>query len=125
VGFSAPGERNLWYGTKYAKGGLVDYTGPAWVDGTPNKPEAFLSAEDTKRIGEAAKILAQLPLLNSEVDKNNITNNSIGDTTINLNLTVENISSDYDVDQAVERVKKDIVEAAKYRGSNVILNKRV
>ena len=109
----------------YAKGGLVDYTGPAWVDGTKSKPEAFLSSEDTKRIGEAAKILAQLPLLNSEVDKNNITNNSIGDTTINLNLTVENISSDYDVDQAVERVKKDIVEAAKYRGSNVILNKRV
>lgn len=113
------------YYSPYAKGGLVDYTGPAWVDGTPNKPEAFLSAEDTKRIGEAAKILAQLPLLNSKVDKNNITNNSIGDTTINLNLTVENISSDYDVDQAVERVKKDIVEAAKYRGSNVILNKRV
>ena len=30
-------------GKKYATGGLVDYTGPAWVDGTAGKPEAFLN----------------------------------------------------------------------------------
>ena len=35
---------------KYANGGLVDYTGPAWVDGTKSKPEAFLSAVDTENI---------------------------------------------------------------------------
>ena len=33
----------LQSGTKYATGGLVDYTGPAWVDGTSSKPEAFLN----------------------------------------------------------------------------------
>ena len=32
----------------YKTGGLVDYTGLAWVDGQKKKPEAFLSAEDTK-----------------------------------------------------------------------------
>lgn len=42
---SVPGGK---YTTKqYALGGLVDYTGPAWVDGTKSKPEAFLSGDDT------------------------------------------------------------------------------
>lgn len=34
----------------YKKGGLVDYTGLAQVDGTPTKPESFLNAEDTQNV---------------------------------------------------------------------------
>jgi hypothetical protein len=34
----------------FKRGGLVDYTGPAWVDGSKRKPEAFLSAADTAMI---------------------------------------------------------------------------
>lgn len=33
---------------KYARGGLIDYTGPAWVDGTPGTPEGILNPEQTK-----------------------------------------------------------------------------
>jgi len=29
----------------FDSGGLIDYTGPAWVDGTPTKPEGMLNAE--------------------------------------------------------------------------------
>lgn len=108
----------------YATGGLVDYTGPAWVDGTKSRPEAFLSADDTKRIGEAAKILADLPLLNNTPSQTNeISNTNVGDTTYEIHINIENVSSDYDVDQAVERVKKDITDAANYAGSNVIIKK--
>lgn len=32
----------------YKSGGLVDYTGLAWVDGKKSEPEAFLNASDTK-----------------------------------------------------------------------------
>lgn len=32
----------------YKTGGLVDYTGLAWVDGQKGKPEAFLNANDTE-----------------------------------------------------------------------------
>lgn len=32
----------------FAEGGLVDFTGPAWVDGTKTRPEAFLDADDTR-----------------------------------------------------------------------------
>lgn len=34
----------------FASGGLVDFTGPAWVDGTPSNPESFLDAQDTALI---------------------------------------------------------------------------
>lgn len=106
---------------KFAKGGLVPYTGPAWVDGTPSKPEAFLSAEDTRRIGELAELLENLPIFNPGFNSDNISTTNIGDTTIEVNINIENVSSDYDVDQAVERVKQDIVDAARYTGSRVIL----
>ena len=34
----------------YLTGGLVDYTGPAWVDGTATKPELMLNASDTANL---------------------------------------------------------------------------
>lgn len=105
---------------KYATGGLVNYTGPAWVDGTPTKPEAFLNAQDTQRIGEAAKILAQIPSLNGASE--NVSTN-IGDTTIEIHINVESIESDYDVDQMIERVKSDILDVSKPTGTSVILKK--
>jgi hypothetical protein len=111
-------------GFGFKTGGLVDYTGPAWVDGTKKKPEAFLNAEDTQRIGEAAELLSNLELLsNDNVSKQEISNTNVGDTTIEIHINIENVASDYDVDQAVERVKEDIVKAAQYAGSNVILKK--
>lgn len=45
---------------KYKTGGLVDYTGKAWVDGTPTKPEAFLNAEETKTIKDLAKHITSI-----------------------------------------------------------------
>ena len=46
----------------YATGGLVDYTGPTWVDGTKSHPESFLNATDTKNILDTAYILRTLNL---------------------------------------------------------------
>lgn len=108
---------------KYASGGLVNYTGPAWVDGTPNKPEAFLSAEDTERIGNAAKLLSNIPMLSPTANTNS--NNSFGDTNIEINLNIDHISSDVDVDEMLERVKQEIVEVARPIGTNVILQQQV
>ena len=109
--------------TKYATGGLVNYTGPAWVDGTPSKPEAFLSAQDTERIGNAAKLLADLPILNSTSNANNAVSSNIGDTSIEIHINVESLASDYDVDQMIERVKNDILDVSKPTGTSVILHK--
>lgn len=105
---------------KFAMGGLVNYTGPAWVDGSPTRPEAFLSAEDTRRIGEAAKLLSLSPFFNSSQTP---VSSSVGDTSVEININVEQISSDYDVDQLVERVHQDILDAARPTGTPVILRK--
>lgn len=107
----------------YLNGGLVDYTGPAWVDGTPSKPEAFLNSEDTKRIGEAAKLLSNLPILNSTSSALTQLSTNIGDTSIEIHINVDSISSDYDVDRLAERIKSDIVDASKPVGTPVILKR--
>ena len=107
----------------FERGGLVNYTGPAWVDGTKSKPEAFLNTEDTERIGNAAKILADIPLLNSTSLSEKAISSNIGDTTIEIHINVESIESDYDVDQMIERVKNDIIDVSKPVGTSVILKK--
>ena len=107
----------------YLNGGLVDYTGPAWVDGTPSKPEAFLNSDDTKRIGEAAKLLSNLPILNSTSSASTPLSTNIGDTSIEIHINVDSISSDYDVDRLAERIKSDIVDASKPVGTPVILKR--
>ena len=105
---------------KYATGGLVDYTGPAWVDGTPDEPEAFLSAEDTKRIGQAAELLSSLPFFGGGSINNSVNN---GDSLIEVHINIENISSDVDLDNALDKMKNAIWEAANPAGSSVILSK--
>jgi hypothetical protein len=110
-------------GFKYADGGLVNYTGPAWVDGTQNKPEAFLNAEDTKRIGQAAELLANLPIFNNTSNANNTVSATYGDTNVSVNITVESIANDYDVDRMMKRVEEKITSAAKPIGTSVILKK--
>lgn len=110
---------------KFKLGGLVNYTGPAWVDGTPSRPESFLSADDTENIAAFTNVLSSLrELLDFTTYSQNqtISNTSHNNTTIEVNVNVASIASDYDVDSAVERIKQDIADAASYAGSNVILN---
>ena len=61
IGYEAP---------KYAQGGLVNYTGPAWVDGTPTNPEAFLSATDVRLIQDLVSSLRLSPVENSNSNIN-------------------------------------------------------
>jgi len=107
---------------RYLGGGLVDYTGPAIVDGTPEKPEAFLNAEDTRNIGEAAKILSDLPYFNGGREETTTITDNRGDINVEINLNIDHISSDVDVDAMIERVKEEVVEVARPTGTNVILN---
>lgn len=112
---------------RYATGGYVDYTGPAWVDGTKTKPEAFLSADDTENV---RKMIDLMGILLSGISTNQInqaysstnTNNN-QPTNVEVVVNVDSISDDYSVDEAVERVKKDIVSAYNQVGKTVILKK--
>lgn len=100
----------------FSKGGLVDFTGPAMVHGSTSKPEAFLSAEDTKNFAMLKDAL------NRSIKMNNISqmnpNSKAGDCTIYI--TVDQISNDYDVDRAIEQVQKKILSSSAYRNINLI-----
>lgn len=112
-------------GKVYETGGLVNYTGPAWVDGTPDQPEAFLNSEDTKAIGNAAKILSDIPSVRNYEEGTTITNNNGGDVSVEVNINVDHMDSDADIEYIVNRVKDEIVEVARPIGSSVILQQQV
>ena len=121
-GYWYDGANSVFQYTPFKTGGLVDYTGPAWVDGTPSNPEAFLSATDTRLIREFID-LATLQLNPTEYQNNITSNHTIGDQAFNININVESISSDYDVDQMIERMHEDILSITNEPGQSVMLHK--
>ena len=103
---------------KYASGGYVDYTGPAWVDGTKNKPEYMLNARQTLQF---ENLISALDILTNNNSLSSIKDNSIPKSVqYNLSINVDQISSDYDVDQMVERIEKKILDASKSRNINIL-----
>ena len=104
---------NRLYG--YDTGGLADYTGLAWLDGTPTSPEMVLSSKDTENFIQLKDILSNV--MNGETGKNNNTN---GDYYFEIAINVDKVTSDYDVDQIADRIKQQISDSARYRNVNVI-----
>ena len=103
----------------YKTGGIADYTGPAWLDGTPSKPELVLNARDTQNF------LALRDVLSSALNSTNSINNSYsGDNIFEININVDKIEKDYDVDRVIEKVKKEITKGAGYRNVTQVRNFR-
>ena len=102
---------------KYASGGIVDYTGPAWVDGTPGKPEAFLNANQTAMIAAFTANLAKM--VSGKFPSSNIEAGS----NCEINIDIGSIGADYDIDQAINKVKQEIVNSAQFRNVT-LLNRR-
>lgn len=102
---------------KYATGGLVDYTGPAWVDGTKSKPEAFLSSSDTQNIANLRDVLSKV--YNSPKTSDNISQNqNNGDTYYEFHITIEELGDKYTAEDMMEDMEKYILQKSNYR--NVI-----
>lgn len=99
---------------RYAKGGLVDYTGPAWVDGSKSKPEAFLSAMDTMLMRDFLDGLA----LSKSLVKNSLQFQPDEDKGgVKVYIDVKKISNDYDVERMVNIIKNELVKGGKYRNT--------
>ena len=108
-----------YHGIKaYATGGLATATGPAWLDGTPSKPELVLNATDTKNF------LALKDVLAGAMKGMGDTSNTYGDVMYEININVDKIEKDYDVDRVVEKVKKEITKGAGYRNVTQVRNLR-
>lgn len=101
---------------KYATGGLADYTGPAWLDGTKSRPELVLNQKDTQNFLQLKDVLGSFMKNRPAIDNSN----STGDTSYEVSINVENVSSDYDVEKMATKIKQLIHNDAMYRNSNII-----
>lgn len=97
----------------YAKGGLADFTGPAWLDGTKSKPELVLNARDTENFIQLKDILSNL--LRGDTSSGNS-----GDNYFEIHIDVDSLNNDYDVEQLATKIKKMISDDARYRNVNSI-----
>lgn len=98
---------------RYKTGGLADFTGPAWLDGTPSRPEYVLSAAQTERFFSLIDVLESY-----DADKKKAQNT--GDNYFDISINVEKIEDDYDVEQMANKIRSMIYEDATYRNVNAI-----
>ena len=97
----------------YKTGGLADFTGPAWLDGTPSKPEYVLNAAQTERFFSFIDVLEGIE--SKQVDKK-----STGDNYFDIEINVDKLENDYDVEQIANKIRRMITEDASYRNVNAI-----
>ena len=107
--------------SKYASGGVVDYTGPAWVDGTPTHPEAFLSADDTalmRSMLDAAKYATVRPTI-SNIDGSNFNGAGMTVGDINITITEAEFKDNADYEAVAERVGEAFLKELNKEGLNL------
>jgi hypothetical protein len=97
----------------YATGGIADFTGPAWLDGTKSHPELVLNARDTQNFIELKDVLA-------DMRKNGGLSLTGGDNYYDIKVQVDSLGSDYDVDRAIDRIKARIAQDGAYRNVNTL-----
>jgi hypothetical protein len=100
---------------KYATGGLNTETGLAWLDGTKTNPELVLNAKDTENFIMLKDILSDV-MNGGNIGKSQ----TIGESNVEINITVEKIDSEIDIDNMANRIKKIIVDDAMYRNVNTL-----
>lgn len=98
-----------WNG-KFKTGGLVEGTGLAWLDGTPSRPEYVLNAGQTQAFLRLSDMISNLGSTSTQ--------QTVGDTYINVDINVDQIANDYDVETAAEKVKQIIYQDSMYRNVN-------
>lgn len=102
---------------RFATGGLADFTGPAWLDGTKSSPELVLNAQDTRNFIALKDILSEVMQNHSP---SGTTQGAAGDNYFEIEINVDNISDDYDVEQMAEKIRTMLYDDASYRNVNTI-----
>lgn len=99
--------------TVYAKGGIADFTGPAWLDGTKQDPERILSPYQTKLFESMVQALEKMSTIsipsmpnfgNLELTGNGSVN--VGDIIVN----VDNLDTDDDYEELADKVSEVLME---------------
>jgi hypothetical protein len=105
--------------TAFKTGGLADFTGPAWLDGTKSKPEIVLNQTDSANFMQLRDILADI--LNGASGLSNTDKKTKGgDNYYDIEISVESLGDDYDVEQLAEKIRSMLYDDATYRNVNAI-----
>ena len=95
---------------KYKNGGYVNYTGPAWVDGSPGSPEAFLNSSQTR-------MFENLTLAIQKMYNNNGYQGFNGNVSIeNITIKTDELNSSQDFAKAGNALASSLQEALRQRG---------
>ena len=112
---------------QYKKGGMVDFTGPAWVDGSKQNPEAFLSAEDTRMIRRyidmSAKFEPYIPF--ASVNQANSSNQSGNVTIEQILIEVDRMDNDVDLEKLANKFGEKFAKAMTSKRGMSIGNLRI
>lgn len=116
------------YSTKYyLNGGLADYTGYAWVDGTKAKPEAFLDADDTKLLANFinyAKKSEPIPATTISGAKSNIqSGNNVNINSVDITIESGVIEDKADAEMVGTTIAEQLMKIARKSG-NISVSRR-
>ena len=104
----------------FASGGLVDYTGPAWVDGTPQRPESFLDAEDTSLMRAMLDSFKYITVKSASTSLSDLSlkgNTTVGD--INITINAAEFKSDEDYNKVARKVGQAFAKEIEKQGINL------
>jgi hypothetical protein len=104
---------------QYATGGVADFTGPAWLDGTKTKPEIVLNQTDSANFLQLRDILADILQGASSLSTSEGKSKG-GDNYFDIEINVESITDDYDVEQLADKIRSMIYDDATYRNVNTV-----
>ena len=97
----------------FKQGGLADFTGPAWLDGTPSKPEAVLNPKQTKLFESMV----------SSLEKSSFNSSSLGSPfgynigDIITNIQVDKLDNQTDINRLAKQIEDKIVKDVRNRVS--------
>ena len=125
---------------KFATGGVANYTGLAWLDGTPSKPERVLNAQQTESFERLVNVMdslrasgvslenlrssmldtrIHLPNLSPSIDPAAIGGNiaNIGD--VNVTIEEAELNDDRDYDEIAQIVGEKFAKEISKQGINI------
>lgn len=111
----------------FASGGLVDYTGTAQVHGSPTRPEAFLSANDTsmmRKFLDMAKMFIGVPGMPS-IKSSDYAGSEGGVTIEQILIEVDRLDNDTDLERLANKVGEKFAKAITTKRGTSIGNLRI
>lgn len=101
------------YIKQFALGGLANFTGPAWLDGTSSAPERILSPYQTELFEDMIKTLHSIKV--NAVSMPKISYDQSGSASAftfgDIIINVDNLDSDADYEYIAERVKEQMMDS--------------